>query len=366
MRALGVLMDISSLVVMQPKSLRRFLHVCCRWPIVGCLIICLTGCANLIAPYIEYAHARNYPIVSPRVPFYQYDATRRIDAQFIEIGVEYMRFWFVDPERGIDNVISVGPPQRCEFSTSSLNRLFEDFEAFDKPSIRMPIHYASDDPDLLVFVNGGPSAFSATSTVNAFSHRLSVIVSENGGRSFVSREPVLSISKSWLKDQQRWDDTEVLVSVSESSHVRFLVVRLGIAYVGIDDANPGNDLRYEDILRPYLGRSYIAIFAFDPRDPREGQRARVLRGDELRSFQLPVVVATTHRADQALIKRARPSGRVGYHENERRAYVEGLRPDFPEWAAAQRIDIGSPEFETRSDRETRIAKTKNRGDACSR
>ncbi len=354
------------------STTRRRIHDACRRLIPACLALSLTACADLIAPGMQLAYVVDHAISSPRVPFYRYDDTRMIEVRYTQSGTEGATYWWVDPARGIDVRLTHEPPPKCErFGDTYWRTMFNTFDAGRNPTVALRPHYASDDPEVLVFAQGVPNEFwqkigEAEGDIGT-AVQLLTLVSFDGGRHFSKHQvllhPAPGRAPRQSNGQQYADYSDIPIRVDKFSKLHFIVVRAGIAYVGIGNVDAMRGVAPADVMTMHLGQP-IAVFAFDPRIDDPSRRARLLRGAELRDFALPQFDITTHRTDEALLARVRPIGSVAYSEDNRRRYVESLRAQFPAWAAQQHIDIGRERFATTSEHTEEVEAAAKRGDPC--
>lgn len=356
-----------------PSFTRRRLRDALRRLIPVCLALSLTACADLIAPGMRLAYVVDHAISSPRVPFYRYDDTRMIEVRYTQSGTEGATYWWVDPTRGIDVLLTHEPPPKCtRFGDTAWRTMFNTFDAGRNPTVELRPHYASDDPAVLVFARGVPTEFwqkigPAEGDIGT-AVRLDTLVSFDGGRHFSKHQVLLHPAPGRLPPEQdgtqRYADySDIPIRVDKFSELHFLVVRAGIAYAGIGNVDAMRGAARLEPMVMHLGQS-IAVFAFDPRVDDPLQRARLLHGAELREFVLPQFDVTTHRTDEALLARVRPIGSVVYSEDNRRRYVESLRAQFPDWAAQQHIDIGRERFATAAEHTEEVEAAAKRGDPC--
>lgn len=324
--------------------------------LLGFAALC-AGCSSVLSNLsAESAYPFGHAIVSPRVPLYRLDAHRRIDVEFVYAASASSRLWFVDAARGIDSPLDQDASPECPYAHFGPPGMFD-------------AHYAFDQPDLLVFAERGlVKAVFVSDGKEGWGLALRMLVSSDGGRSFGSRQLIMESPVRWLPAEERYDNSDRLLELgTSSSAVRFLVVRKRVAYLGIAGARPphASGLKQADVNRDYFG-DQIAILAFDPESPARQIPVRLLRGAELRSFALPDPGDAVHAVDAGLLARVRIPGGVAYYEDERRAYVESLRNEFPDWAARQKPKIGRLRYETNSQRSKRIEAAEARGDQCMR
>jgi hypothetical protein len=341
-----------------------------RW--VACLVVgaCMAGCAGVTSNFhAETAYVRNYPITSPRAPLYRLDAERRVDIELVDTGSMSQRLWFVDAARGIESPLDPSAKPECPHAYFGLSGMFDAYESRVTHTL-MPRHYQFDDPDLLVFADKGLTKdwFEAGEKPD-WGIGLRLMVSTDGGRSFAWRELAMETPYRWLPAEERYDYSDKRIHFNTTySTIHFLVVRNRTAYLGMGRIDPRieSGLLRSDINREYQGDP-IAIFAFDPRFQGKEVPVRLLQGNELHSFELPSPTATAHAVDDAVLNRIHiPNHGVTYRQDLRRQYVEGLRGEFPEWAAKQNLKIGRIRYETNSERSRRIDAATARGDRCAR
>lgn len=337
-------------------NLRR----CRRWCASIAAACALAGCAS--ASHFDLAHVALHPIASPRVPFYRYDATRVVEVEYIERGTAVARYWLADRARGIDSLISDRAVPACRFDAPAWLTMFNVFEARLPQPVELRPHYASDDPDVLVFARAVPTVFRAPGAdLDAF--RLDTLASFDGGRTFVQRNVLLNPAPQSHPDARHADYSDIPMRVTQFSKLHFLIVRAGVVYAGFEGITPRVEVAPPRSTRQHLGQR-IAVFAYAVRDADPLPRARLLHGAELSSLALPAFDAGTHATDAALLARARPPGPVGYDTTQRRTYVEALRAQFPQWAAQQRIDLGRDRYLTTDERLAYVEAARKRGDPC--
>ncbi len=331
----------------------------------GLLDACAYGPGN------HLAYVADHPIASPRVPFYRYDAKRMVEVEFVQDGTERSRYWFVDPARGIASLLSDRPTPACQFAAPAWDTSFNTFEVRLPTLVELPPHYASDDPDLVMFARAVPTGIWQKTGPGEHdldtAWQLDTLVSQDGGRHFSLHSVLLNPAPAKAAPQgdgpQYADYSDIPVRVDRFSELRFLIVRGQTAYLGLAKVTPTREQRWSDVTVNFLGRP-TAVFAFDPRSTEALPRARLLRGTELTQFALPLFDQTTHQTDAGLLARARPSGSVVYDEEDRRKYIEALRPQFPQWAAQQRVEIGRQRFLTTEERLAYVEAARKRGDPC--
>lgn len=339
--------------------------------ILGLLFAAALLGACAYSPSGHLAYVADHPIASPRVPFYRYDANRMIEAEFVQDGTERSRYWFVDPTRGIASLLSDRPTPACQFASPPWDTVFNTFEARLPKTMKLPPHYASDAPELVVFARATPASIWQKTAPGEydldFAWQLDTLVSQDGGRHFSLHYVLLHPAPKKAAPQgdgPRYADySDIPVRVDEFSELVFLVVRGGTAYLGLGQVTPMRENRWSDVTVGFLGKR-IAVFAFDPRSTEALPRAKLLRGTELTQFALPLFDQTTHQTDAGLLARARPSGSVVYDEEDRRKYIDALRPQFPQWAAQQRVEIGRQRFLTTDERLSYVEAASKRGDPC--
>lgn len=333
-------------------------------------LLLLAACSG-VGYRVELAYVVDHAIASPRVPFYRYDERRMIEVRYTQGGTLNEEYWLVDPARGIDVPLTHQAPSTCtRFGGTAWRTMFNHFRTGSTPSVALRPHYASDDPDVLVFSQAPEEFFWPKTTESddegAVATRFDILVSLDGGRHFASHQVLLHPPPTRPSRQgdgpQYADYSDIPVRVDQFSKVHFIVVRAGVAYVGLGDVDAMPSAPPGSIVRHLEQR--IAVFAFDPRDTRRLPRARLVHGAELRNFALPIFDAATHRTDEALLERARPPGSVAYDEADRRRYVNALRAEFPAWAAQQNIDIGRQRYATSSERTKAVEAASKRGDPC--
>ena len=339
---------------------------------VACLVIscCVTGCAGIASNLrVEAAYVRDHPITSPRVPLYRLDADRRVDIEWVDTGSTSHRLWFVDDSRGIDSPLHPDANPQCPHASFGWTGMFDGYESKLTQQF-FPRHYQFDNPDLLVFADQGLAKdWFKTGEKPDWGIGLDLMVSTDGGRSFSSRSLVMETPYRWLSAEERYDYSDKRIHFNTTySTVRFLLVRNRMAYLGIGEIEPriGSGLRRSDMNREYQG-DRIAIFAFDPWFQGKEIPVRLLEGQELHSFELPVPAVAEHAVDAALLRRIRiPNNGVTYDQALRHQYVESLRAEFPQWAAQQNLKIGRIRYETHGERSKRIDAATASGDRCAR
>lgn len=252
-------------------------------------------------------------------------------------------------------------PSKCLYSGGTWIGPFHDFEARLNPSVQLPVHYASDNPDLLVFASSAPSKYMPENET-LYGYKLDMLISTDGGAHFAVRSVLISPPPLRRPGERYADYSDIPIMVDDYTLVRFVVAHAGTVYVGFGNAHP-NKAAPSDALVMHQGVR-TAVFAFDPTTPTPLQRARLLHGAELLSFDLPQTSLATHGTDAALLKLITPPGDVVYSEDARRQYVKSLRTQFPQWAAQQRIAIGRERYLTTNERLWYVDAARRRGDPC--
>lgn len=340
--------------------------------LLGLLSSTLGACTIPVGGHMELAYEVSHTIASPRVPFYRYDASRVIEIRYTSAGNTYEAYWLVDRDRGIDRPLTHEPEDACSrFGSTGWHLMFNTFEDGKSPATALLPHFASDDPELLLFAEAIPREFTwperAKSDLYRTALELSTLVSHDGGRHFALRNIVLNpppaLAPRTESGAQYADYSDIPVRVSKFSKLHFLIVRNGVAYIGLGNVVVSEGASYAESIVYHMGKP-IAVFAFDPRDTTDLLRARLLQGAALRQFALPEFDAGTHRMDKALLDRVNPPINSGTDEATRRAYIESLRKDFPEWAAQQHAAIGRRRFQTTDERSRMIDKATAKGDPC--
>jgi len=343
-----------------PSPSAHRLNRCARRAALIAAALVLSACVS--GPGNGPAYIADHPIVSPRVPFYRYDDTRMVEVDYVAGGNLNARYWLVDRARGIDAPITEdATPAKCPYSGGTWIGAFHHFEARLNPSVRLPVHYASDNPDLLVFADNAPRKYMPKDETD-YGYELYMLVSTDGGAHFALRSVLINPPPRRRPGEQYADYSDIPIMVDDYDLVRFVVARAGTVYVGFGNARP-SAAAPPDALVMHQGER-TAVFAFDPASPAPQQRARLLHGAELLGFALPQTTLATHGTDAALLARITPPGNVVYNEDARRRYVESLRTQFPQWAAQQRVEIGRERYLTTNERLWYVDAARRRGDPC--
>ncbi len=341
----------------------------------------LANCASFDpSAGMELAHAVPHPIMGPAYHVMSWDSHRHLTMRKASDGPS--RFRYVDEARGTVTTL-YGASIAMQFETKGL----------DGRSYR-GTQFSSDNAEQLAFLDTWSAAsFCDTArqsdekgTLAPGDCRLVVMwLSLDGGATFHSRLVNLPARHTTYG----------------SSDFAFLIIRGNAAYVGVRDAKTrecllrcwydGRD-RVAHMDRPggqalsrvYGHHDHAFVFSIelsqatdqqgagtpekgsDPRCRLEDAHrpadtklkvlvARRLEGQALEELQIPPV-------EEAVLPRLQdrfhPPGDAAYQEEVRRRFVESLRSEHPEWAAAQTLDIGPVRHETSAERQRREAKDK--------